>query len=139
VHFLTTAIQIITILPQLLAQHRIHIGQLLDCIFHNDVFSISNELTNTVIVSVEIFIVFARRRGDFAEMMDVRGVIGELGLTPALSERRGRKISSVINSLNIWHPSLSPFGESRSEALKARSAHRFDWCFFCFLQSVNKP
>jgi hypothetical protein len=77
-HFLTTAIQIITILPQLLAQHRIHIGQLLDCIFHNDVFSISNELTNTVIVSVEIFIVFARRRGDFAEMMDVRGEIGEL-------------------------------------------------------------
>ena len=81
---------------------------------------------------MSVFIVFASRRGDFEEMMDVRGVIGELGLTPALSKRRGRKISSVINSLNIWHPSLSPFGESRSGALKARSATSSTGVFYVF-------
>ena len=85
-----------------------------------------------------LFYVFSRRRVDFAEMMGVRGKVGELGLPPAPPKGEGRLFPFSHHHSIIWNlPSLSPFGESRSGALKARSAHRFDWCFFGFFQYIG--
>ena len=53
--------------------------------------------------AMSVFIVFASRRGDFEEMMDVRGVIGELAhQSPSFTDIKARSATSSTGVFYVF-------------------------------------